>query len=131
MKLRIKGNSLRFRVVRSELEAFLKDGRIQEHICLGPEEKSRLSYALEHNAQTESVTVRYHPPALAVTLPTGDVERWAGSDQVGIYATLHLGPHVTLDLIIEKDFACLHGTDEENRDAFPNPNLGVTPSSGA
>jgi len=125
MKLRIKGNSLRFRVARSELESFLKDGRIQEAIYLGPEEKARLSYALEHNAQTESITVRYNPPALSVALPTNDVERWAGSDQVGIYATIHLGPRGTLDLIIEKDFACLHGTDEENRDAFPNPTFGA------
>ena len=131
MKLRIKGNSLRFRVARSELETLLKDGRVEEAICLGPEEESHLSYALEHNVRTKSVTVRFDPPALSVALPTSEVERWVDSDRVGIYATLDLGPRGTLDLIIEKDFACLHATDEENRDAFPNPNFGVTPSSAA
>ena len=125
MKLRIKGNSLRFRVTRSELDTFPKDGRIQETVCLGPHEQSHLSYALEHNDRTESVTVRYDPPALTAALPTSDAEQWAGSDQVGIYATLDFGPRGTLDLIIEKDFACLHGSDQENRDAFPNPNFGA------
>lgn len=125
MKLRIKGNSLRFRVTRSELEAFRKEGRIEETTCLGPEEQSHLRYALEHNAGVETIQLRYQPPELSVVLPGSEAEHWAGSDQVGIYATLDLGSRGTLDLIIEKDFTCMHGTAEENRDAFPNPNLST------
>ncbi len=125
MKLRIKGNSLRFRVTRSELETFRKQAHIEETICLGPEQQSHLKYALNHDSGLKAIQLSYQPPELSVALPSSEVERWAGSDQVGLYTTLDLGPRGTLDLIIEKDFACLHGTAEENLDAFPNPNLGT------
>ena len=32
----------------------------------------------------------------------------------------------TLALLIEKDFACLDRSEEDNEDTFPNPNVGIT-----
>ena len=37
MKLRIKGNSLRFRVTQSELAKLVELGRVEETIYFGPE----------------------------------------------------------------------------------------------
>ena len=125
MKLRIKGNSLRLRVMRSEVEALLKSGRIEETVCLGPDDHSRLTYSLGQDSLIDAPAVHFNPPALTVSLPARDVERWAAGDQIGIYATLDLGLRGSLDLIVEKDFACLHGTVEENQDAFPNPHSAV------
>ena len=31
----------------------------------------------------------------------------------------------SLDLIVEKDFACLDLSDADNEDTFPNPNSGA------
>jgi hypothetical protein len=45
---------------------------------------------------------------------------------VGIYHVLDLGIRGPMELIVEKDFACLDGTEAENRDAFPNPVVGTT-----
>ena len=42
MKLRIKGNSLRLRVSRSELTRFLSPGRIEETIILARDPKQSL-----------------------------------------------------------------------------------------
>lgn len=28
-------------------------------------------------------------------------------------------------LLVEKDFACLDGTNTDNEDTFPNPNIGM------
>jgi hypothetical protein len=31
----------------------------------------------------------------------------------------------SLQILIEKDFACIDGTDQENADTFPNPLAGL------
>jgi hypothetical protein len=121
MKLRLKGNSLRMRVTRSDLQKLRQDGRIEETTWLGPEENARLTYALEQNAHIARAALRFDLPAITVAIPAGEFERWAASAQVGVYATIDQGPRGSLEIIIEKDFACMHGSDAENLDAFPNP----------
>jgi hypothetical protein len=125
MKLRIKGNSLRFRLTRSEVAKLMNIGRIEETVYFGFDEQSRLTYALEHEPSSVGGTLRYQSPEVVIVLPTKDAETWAESDQVGIYTTIDLGPHGALDLIVEKDFACLDASDVDNVDTFANPNVGI------
>lgn len=125
MKLRIKGNSLRLRVTRSELERLLKNARIEETIYFSPDGQSRLTYVLEHSPDAVDITPRFSSSEIAIVLPTKDTEGWACGDQVGIYATIYLGPQGSLDLVVEKDFACLDLNDADNFDTFPNPNANA------
>lgn len=122
MKLRIRANSLRLRITRPELDRLIREGRIEETIFFAPDDGSRLAYSLEHTAAASVPTVRFVPPSLEVRIPTSQAQQWSLGEDVGIHATIDLGPKGSLDLLVEKDFACLHGSDEENRDAFPNPN---------
>jgi len=71
------------------------------------------------------VRLRYERSEIAVLLPREEAKSWAATDQVGIYATIDVGPHGRLDVIVEKDFACLDLSDSENADTFPNPELGA------
>ena len=121
MKVRMKGNSLRLRIPRSELKKLVQDGRIEESIWLGPEENARQTWAIEHSSSVNAASIRFAPPEIAVCFPSDQIVSWAGGDEVGIYASLDLGPHGSLELTVEKDFACLHGSVEENQDTFPNP----------
>jgi hypothetical protein len=123
MKLRIKGNSLRLRITRSELTQLMNEGRIEESISFAPDGGSQLTYSLEHTAATLAPAVRFVPPSLQVIIPTAQFQNWSLGEEVGIYSTIDLGPRGSLDLLIEKDFACMHGTAAENQDAFPNPRL--------
>lgn len=125
MKLRIKGNSLRLRVTRPELERLMNNGRIDEAISFSPDDRSRLIYSLEHTATATVPAVRFAPPLLEVRIPTAKAQKWAFGEDVGISATIDLGPKGSLHLLVEKDFACMQGSEEENRDAFPNPNADV------
>ncbi len=125
MKLRIKDNSLRLRITRPELDQLMKDRRIEAAILFAADGRSRLNYSLEHTASTAAPTVRFDPPSLEVRIPTAQAQKWSLGDDVGIYATIDLGADGKLELTIEKDFACLHGSAEENIDAFPNPELRV------
>ena len=46
---------------------------------------------------------------------------WASSDQVGIEGEQVIDNQTSLRILIEKDFACIDATDEQNADTFPNP----------
>ena len=124
MKLRISGNSLRYRVSRSELARFLDEGRIAEEICFGTADEARLSYALERSSSVKLIEVRYAGHEVSVVVPDPVARSWATTEQVGIEGEVDLGDRGVLDVLIEKDFACLDRDAEANADMFPNPLAG-------
>lgn len=121
MKLRIKGNSLRLRVTRSELARLTSGEPIEETIHFAPEPSAALRYALVPSSKGDSVNVSYLPGEIIVTVTAEQIRIWGAEDQVGIYATLDLGPVGPLEISVEKDFACLDGSHEDSGDAFANP----------
>jgi hypothetical protein len=126
MKLRIKGNSLRLRVSRSEVASLLKRNRLEETIHFAPQVNAQLTYALEQSASTNSPTIQYTENNVTLLIPVEQANTWCLSDQVGIVERLSMGSYGFLDVLIEKDFACLDRNDKENEDTFPNPNVGTT-----
>jgi hypothetical protein len=125
MKLRIKGNSLRLRVTPSELKQLLRDGEIREHLQLTTNGKDRLTYAVVSSLSGLTTTVAYQSGNITVSVPQVDLERWAGGDDVGVYAEVALSGDQVLSVAIEKDFTCLDRNDAENEDTFPNPSLSA------
>jgi hypothetical protein len=124
MKLRIKGNSVRFRITPSEMTRLLNAGRIEETVYFAADENARLTYAVEHSPNIQDITVRWSPQETVVTIPSDEICRWAGSTDVGLYGEVHTS-HGPLELAIEKDYACLDKSDAENVDTFPNPHQGA------
>lgn len=125
MKLRIKGNSLRLRVSRSELARFESGERIEETIHFTGDPEAKLTYALEFALQSAPVKVRYESNQLTVILSEAQARIWGVEGEVGVYETLDVDSAGSLDVILEKDFACADGSDIENNDTFPNPQAGV------
>ncbi len=121
MKLRIQGNSLRLRVSRSELARFAETGSLEETIYFGPGDGSELTYVLARASSGGSLEVEASPGRVTVFLPVESVRLWSSSDQVGIAGEVDLGVRGTLSVLVEKDFACLDRSAEENADTFPNP----------
>jgi hypothetical protein len=125
MKLRIKGNSLRLRVSRSELARFESGERIEETIHFTGDPEAKLTYALEFALQSAPVKVRYESNQVTVILSEAQARIWGVEGEVGVYETLDVDSTGSLDVILEKDFACADGSDIENNDTFPNPQAGV------
>jgi|ERR1700683_4706385 hypothetical protein len=126
MKLRIKGNSLRLRISRSEVTRLLEGDCLEETIQFAPEACARFTYALQQDRLVGRPTVRYTENRVAVFIPADQANAWGITDQVGIAEDIGLGNLGSLALLIEKDFACLDRSDEDNLDTFPNPNVGAT-----
>jgi hypothetical protein len=125
MKLRIKGNSLRLRVSRSELAQFQAGGRIEETIHFTAAPEATLTYALESALRSSPVSVRYGSREVTVILSQDRARIWEAQNEVGVYTTLDLGPAGSLEVAVEKDFACLDKSDEDNSDTFANPLAGA------
>jgi len=120
MKLRIRQNSVRLRLNRSDIEQFRKTGICAESIQFGP--GSQLTYTLETSSQWTVMDTRYDHDCIRVLLPFRMAQDWADSDQVSI-SRQHPGESGP-SVLIEKDFQCLNceGRDlSEDADSFPNP----------
>jgi len=125
MKLRIKGNSLRLRVSRSEVERLLRRERLEDTIQFAPQADAKLTYALEQASSVSLPTVRYTEGKVTVVIPADLAENWCTTEMVGIAESVNLGAFGSLELVIEKDFACLDRSEEENQDTFANPHAGA------
>jgi hypothetical protein len=125
MKLRIAGNSVRLRLLRTEVRRLISDGRVDETIHFSAITGPSLTYALSIERGLSEVQLRYTPSTIAIVVPESVAISWSDSDQVGIYATVDVGEHGVLNLIVEKDFACLDLSDTDNHDTFPNPQIGA------
>ena len=125
MKLRINGNSIRLRLLRSEVARFIETGRIEEVVHFSASDEAFLIYAMAHESALDEVEVRYKAFEVVVVLPREMAATWAATDQTGVYASVEIGRHGSLAVAVEKDFACLDLSDAENQDTFPNPQMGA------
>jgi len=115
MKLRIQGNSLRLRLTRKEVAQLHDSGRVESCIEFAPGQA--LAYAVEGSPQAVFITARFDGRAIRVTVPAPLMTQWAEGDRVSIE-----GPsQASVQLLIEKDFQCLHKPGQPDPDAYPNP----------
>jgi hypothetical protein len=125
MKLRVYKNSLRLRLGPSEVARLLASGRIEETIRFAPGDTAQLTYALELAAAGgDGLSVRYAPREIAVLVPPGQARQWAEGAAVAISGEVGDGED-RLELLVEKDFACIDRKPERNEDTFPNPKAGA------
>ena len=121
MKLRIRGNSIRLRLTKTEIVQFADTGRVEEMVEFGYLQTA-LSYQLCTTSDAETMRAKFEDNCLYILVPKPDAENWIKSEKVGIEARQPLGDNKYLRILLEKDFACLTDrTDEDETDAFPNP----------
>jgi hypothetical protein len=125
MKLRMKQNSIRLRVTRSELSHLQAGEDIQESVRFTAEPDAVLVYVLRTGPQVQPVTVTFASQRIVVTLSQSQLTNWSAEDQVGVYASSAVDTTTALEVAIEKDFACLDKSDEDNKDTFANPLAGA------
>jgi hypothetical protein len=124
MKLRLQSNSVRLRLKRGEVDQLVKLGQVQETILLGDGEDDQLVYTLESSPKVFAPQVSLKKNHVLVEVPRETAVHWATSEDVAIETRISVGGGHELQVLVEKDFACLNGTDEQNRDTFPHPLAG-------
>jgi hypothetical protein len=125
MKVRIKGDSLRLRLSRSEVSMLLAGDGLEETIHFGPEASAKFTFGLQQDSLESQLKIKYAENKVTIRIPANQAHLWGATDQVGIAEDINLGPGKSLALLIEKDFACFDRSELENEDTFPNPNAGA------
>jgi hypothetical protein len=119
MKLRIRGNSIRLRLLKTEVAELAEKGSVSESVEFGPD--NELRYSVRTGA--DNISASFEDNEVTILIPEAEVSAWADDEEkVGIEAQSN-GLHI----LIEKDFACLTRNDDpDNLDAYPNPELDCT-----
>ena len=121
MKLRILGNSIRFRLGKSEVESFGRSGSIDEQVKFGGT-GGDLIYRLEI-ADSPHFTGSFAGGVITVKVPRSLAEGWVSSEDVSISGAQKLDDDTLLRFLVEKDFVCLSShNDEDQSDRYPHPN---------
>lgn len=122
MKLRIRGNSIRFRLTKEEVAKFGESGFVQDFIEFGVGEDKKLFYRLENSENSTQPNADFENGRITLRIPKSAAEQWTGTEQVGFETKQLLDNKNELRILIEKDFACLKPrSGEDNADSFPNP----------
>lgn len=120
MKIRIKGNSLRYRLTRPEVERFAETGLVEERVNFG---SGVLWYVLCRTDAGE-LSATFADNRITLYLPVGLVKEWVYTDKVGFEHRMPLnGTEDSLYLLVEKDYTCLDNVAEDQSDHYPNPLL--------
>lgn len=126
MKLRIKGNSIRLRLGRSEVMRLAIDGRVEESTAFGPSIEQCFVYALCVSDEEPGVTANFADRRMVIRVPANLIYQWMMTDRVGIDAIQGSGDIGELRIIIEKDFECIEAPPGDSQaDAFPRPESGA------
>ena len=121
MKLRIRGNTLRLRLSRNEVDSVAQGKEVEESTSFPG--GGKLQYVLKQTPSDTSVVKinEGDDSCINILVDENKAKQWAKSEEVGLFGSqpLVLG---SLELLIEKDFACRNPRDGvEDSDSFPNP----------
>lgn len=123
MKLRIRDNSVRLRLTRGEVDALRDNGIVQARTAF-PGGREFL-YEVESSPASVNPGAFLSDSKVTVRLPESAVLAWANSEQVSIVGDQQHKNGDKLDILVEKDFACLAPREgEDESDMFPHPSAG-------
>jgi hypothetical protein len=121
MKLRIRGNSIRLRLKRGEVDRLAAGNKLIEETEFPG---SVFSYSLELS-DNEDMVASFSNGRIEICMPREIIPEWADTDLVTLYTEQELSGDGKLELLVEKDFTCLepghHRNCEDDQDTYPHP----------
>ena len=120
MKIRIKGNTVRYRLSKTEVKALAKNGMLEEKTEFI---NGILMYAIRQTDK-DDLSADFVENTITLYVPQTALQNWAATDEVGLESNMDLHDGNTLYLLLEKDFKCVDkDLNEDQSDYFENPHL--------
>ncbi len=124
MKIRIKGNSVRLRLTKSEVDTLATTGIIEEKTEF---EDGSFGYRLQTDSSIETLDAVMNNNTMTVLLPATVAQAWPDNNTVSHTHTKQLKNGRTLLLLVEKDFKCIDAPPHEDQsDNYENPLLSCS-----
>lgn len=107
--------------MRAEVDALRQQGVVSARTTFPGGREFR--YEVESSPASVTPAAFYSDNILSVRLPESTVLAWATTEQVSIEGSQALVDGDSLRILVEKDFVCLTGRDDEDEsDMYPHPN---------
>ena len=121
MKLRIRGNSIRFRLSQGDIQELGEKGLVEEAIQFGILSEEKLTYSLEVT-DTKKLSCQFINQSIKIFVPKEFAKIWVDTELVGMEHLAQTTENTRIQILIEKDYKCLHlRVDEDEADSFPHP----------
>lgn len=118
MKIRIKGNSIRYRLTKSEVAIFCATGYFEDYTQFI---ETTFTYALRINDAIKAMDAIYKENKICIQIAKELIKDWASNNKIGFQHDIALGTCKVLSILVEKDFICMDCTTEDQSDNYPNP----------
>lgn len=125
VKLRIRNNSIRLRLTKTEVDTLRHEGLVSA--CTRFPDGREFRHEVESSPASVTPDAFLSDKGLTVRLPETGVLAWATTEQVSIRGEQPLVEGEKLAILIEKDFACLaprEGEDESDMYLHPQSESG-------
>lgn len=118
MKIRIQGNSIRFRLTKPEVHRLAENGYVEEYTEFG---SARFTYRVETSETVNHLTADLDSDMIRMIVPADFTRVWPENEIVSLdhYQPVDRGNH--LYLLLEKDFKCLTRTAEDQSEQYDHP----------
>ena len=120
MKIRILGDSIRFRLSQTEVQQLHQRGVVEEKTHFGTPDHV-LTYCV-HAYVGDHIRAQFIQNEIRAMVPDQLVKQWAESSEISLSNEMAVSPDSSLAILIEKDFKCLDSSRKEDEsDLFPHP----------
>lgn len=119
MKLRIKGNSVRLRLTKTDVKKLADFKYIEEQTVFGT---GTFVYALQSKTDCKDLDADFSGGKITVFIPEILTEDWVNNDKIGFESKIETAGGGQLYILVEKDFQCIDKTTEDQSDNYVNPN---------
>lgn len=114
MKIRIKGNSIRLRLTKTDVETLKQKGLVEEKTIVNTEEI--FSYALIISEEVTQISASFIDNKITVFLSQQEAKILTETEEITVQGSQENG----LFLLVEKDLQCLDTTSEDQSDMYEN-----------
>jgi hypothetical protein len=119
MKIRIKDNSVRFRLSKSEVKQLCETNHIAKQTEFA---NIIFHYQIQVAANAEFLSADFNNNCITLFFPKSKADTWFVDDVITHQHNMDLPNGKQLFLLLEKDFVCLDHTHEDQSDNYQNPN---------
>ncbi|MBO9729285.1 MAG: hypothetical protein J7623_11670 [Chitinophaga sp.] len=120
MKIRLRGNSIRYRLDKTDVELLETTGKVESITHIGA---GTLHFCVRGKDITDPV-IKLEHDGVHLLLPNTRLTEWYAPEQVGFELILPNTDGSELKILVEKDFKCLTERDEDESQSFDNPMAG-------
>ncbi|MBV8255187.1 MAG: hypothetical protein JO154_21475 [Chitinophaga sp.] len=117
MKVRLRGNSIRFRLDKLDMELLETVAKVESITHIGAD---TLHFVIR-GKDIPAPLAKLEHDGVHVLVPIPQLELWISSGETGFSLSIPNEDGSTLQVLVEKDFKCLTDRDEDDSQSFDNP----------